>query len=583
MNEEININNSPGPVNILGTKKILNQMMNCICKIKIKGTNQEENITKDVYAIGFFCKVALNENDNINCLMTNYHILNEQYFKENKELNILFNDNSETKKIDLNIKRIIYYNKEYDTTIIELKEEDNIKEYLEIDDDVFKENENMLYEGKSIYIIQYGEEACVSYGILNKINENYIINICSIDNGSLGSPILNLETNKVIGIHKGARDDNKNFNYGTLLKYPLNDFISKNKTKNIIIGEIYINKNNINKDIQIINSFENVKREKKWKNSKDDYLSENEKEIKENIEITINKKIIEFTYYYKFKKERKYTIEYSFKNSITKTNHMFRNCNTLINLNLSNFNTNKVSNMSNMFYDCNSLKNLNLSNFKTQNVNNMSSMLDGCKSLTNLNLSNFNTQNVTDMSCMFRDCYSLSNLNLSNFNTQNVTNMSHMFCYCSALIKLDLSNFNTQSVTNMSYIFEGCKLLTNLNLSNFNTQNVTNMNEMFRGCNSLNNLNLSNFNTQNVINMSYMFAYCNSLNNLNLSNFNIQKVTIMSFMFSGCYSLNNLNLSNFNSQNVNDMSEMFTGCRSLKKNKIITKDNRILKEFDNKK
>ena len=33
--------------------------------------------------------------------------------------------------------------------------------------------------------------------------------------------------------------------------------------ENIIIGEIFINKDNINKDIQIINSFENVKREKK--------------------------------------------------------------------------------------------------------------------------------------------------------------------------------------------------------------------------------------------------------------------------------------------------------------------------------
>ena len=72
--------------------------------------------------------------------MTCYHVLNEKYFKENKEISILLNDDSEAKKIDLNIKRIIYYNKEYDTTIIELKEEDNIKEYLELDDNIFKDN-----------------------------------------------------------------------------------------------------------------------------------------------------------------------------------------------------------------------------------------------------------------------------------------------------------------------------------------------------------------------------------------------------------------------------------------------------------
>ena len=60
--------------------------------------------------------------------------------------------------------------------------------------------------------------------------------------------------------------------------------------KNIIIGEICINKDNINKDIRIINSFDNFKREDEWwgKEEEDDYKYENEKEIKENIEIKIN-------------------------------------------------------------------------------------------------------------------------------------------------------------------------------------------------------------------------------------------------------------------------------------------------------
>ena len=49
----------------------------------------------------------------------------------------------------------------------------------------------------------------------------------------------------------------------------------------------------------------------------------NEKEIKENILIKINGKIIELSYYYKFKEEGKYTIEYLFKNNLTKTCFMF--------------------------------------------------------------------------------------------------------------------------------------------------------------------------------------------------------------------------------------------------------------------
>ena len=127
MKEEIKIKGSADPVNITGTKKILYQMMNCMCKIKINSANKEGIISKDAYGTGFFCTIPLDENKNINCLMTNYHVLNEKYFKERKEINLLLNDDNEARKIDLNIKRIIYYKKEYDTTIIELKEEDKIK------------------------------------------------------------------------------------------------------------------------------------------------------------------------------------------------------------------------------------------------------------------------------------------------------------------------------------------------------------------------------------------------------------------------------------------------------------------------
>ena len=44
----------------------------------------------------------------------------------------------------------------------------------------------------------------------------------STDNGSFGSPILNLQTKKVIGIHNKS---SINYNIGTLLKLPIKDFI----------------------------------------------------------------------------------------------------------------------------------------------------------------------------------------------------------------------------------------------------------------------------------------------------------------------------------------------------------------------
>ena len=76
-------------------------------------------------------------------------------------------------------------------------------------------------------------------------------------------------------------------------------------------------------------------------------------------------------------------------------------------------------------------------------------------SLTNLDLSSFDTSKVTNMSHMFGSCDSLTNLDLSSFNTSKVMDMSRMFVGCSSLTNLDLSSFDTSKVTDMSYMFNG--------------------------------------------------------------------------------------------------------------------------------
>ena len=138
--------------------------------------------------------------------------------------------------------------------------------------------------------------------------------------------------------------------------------VNSNKN-NKIIGEISISVFDIKERTQIINSFENVKELNNYKNKENDWKYENKKEIEDNIQIRINDEIKNFRYYYRFKKQGTYKIEYIFKNPLTKTNHMFFGCKNIIKLDFSNFDTSQVTNMSNMFYNCNSLKNLNVSNF----------------------------------------------------------------------------------------------------------------------------------------------------------------------------------------------------------------------------
>ena len=225
-------------------------------------------------------------------------------------------------------------------------------------------------------------------------------------------------------------------------------------TKNCIIGEIYIKEEDINKDIRIINSIENSKKQMEDKN---------EAEIK-NCDIYINDENIGFSYFYKFKKEGKYKIVYVFKNEMINCNFMFFECLSLTNLDLSHFNTKKIKKTEFMFAECLSLTNLNLSHFNTKNVTHMTAMFGGCSSLTTLNLSSFNTQNVVKMSGMFCNCLSLSNLNLSNFNTKSVANMNHMFNRCPSLNSLNLSNFKSQNTLQMNELFSGCQSLKNENL-----------------------------------------------------------------------------------------------------------------------
>ena len=235
---------------------------------------------------------------------------------------------------------------------------------------------------------------------------------------------------------------------------------------NIITGEIYIGPEDVNKNIQIINSFENFQRTNNLEvngNINQKYLNENE--IKKNTEIKINGNLIGFSYLYGFETEGKYKIEYSFKTNLTRVNHLFSDCKNINKLDFSNFNSENAENMSYMFYNCISLYNINLTNFKTKNVIDMQSMFNGCESLEELNLSKFNTKNVTNMDHMFNNCKSFIYLDLSNFNTQNVTNMCCMFYNCSNLISLNISNFNIKKVTNMKNILTLCDSLINLKSS----------------------------------------------------------------------------------------------------------------------
>ena len=202
--------------------------------------------------------------------------------------------------------------------------------------------------------------------------------------------------------------------------------VSKNETKeNKITLKLNIDKNDLNKEIYFLNNTSKL----------DKYLNDS------NIKLYINGKKEKFRKYLKAK-EQQYSV-------ILKFAHRIKDC-------------------SKMFMECNNIVDIDLSSFNTENVANMSYMFTNCKNLANINLSSLNTEKVDNMEYMFCNCNNLHALDLSSFNTKNVINMHEMFANCRNLSEIQFSSqFDTKIVNDMKYIFTGCK---NLNSLTFNGQ-----------------------------------------------------------------------------------------------------------------
>ena len=136
----------------------------CICKINGRKIGT-----------GFFCKIKY-ENALIPVLITNYHVIDDKYVESNEDIKVYINE--EYKFISLNKKKIIYSssNKKYDILIIRLQDSE-IDHYLEIDENIFKQNSENAYKNEPIYILHYpgAGKAKISYGNgIEKINGYYI-------------------------------------------------------------------------------------------------------------------------------------------------------------------------------------------------------------------------------------------------------------------------------------------------------------------------------------------------------------------------------------------------------------------------
>ena len=91
-----------------------------------------------------------------------------------------------------------------------------------------------------------------------------------------------------------------------------------------------------------------------------------------------------------------------------------------------------------------------------------------------LDLSSFDTQKVTTMFGMFSNCSSLTTLDLSSFDTSKVTEMYNMFANCSSLTTIYVSDkFKTDAVADSTGMFRNCPKLVGGNGTKFDTNKKT--------------------------------------------------------------------------------------------------------------
>jgi len=269
-----------------------------ICKLKIE--SQDGNI---IFANGFFCYIPSKE---MKVFITNNHVIDQNYLDNKSEIKFLIenNDNEkEEKTISLKTKRFITTNKDLDTTVIEILDEDNIKSFFEVDE-IFFQNKDLKNEEIFSLFFQNGQKLKIFIGKILDSSGNFFKINARTDSIPSGSPLISVDGMKIIGLHKGFSNtlgDNQKYNLGVSLdkiigiipksNYPFNT--------NVIKCIYYIDIRDSHKDIKVYDNSHNL--EEKIKNVTIDGDEKNKGNIKNGI--------------YKFNRKGKYLFCYHFDNS----------------------------------------------------------------------------------------------------------------------------------------------------------------------------------------------------------------------------------------------------------------------------
>jgi hypothetical protein len=201
-------------------KKLMNKgYEKSICKIEIENINENENENKkeksdNLKGTGFFCEIPSKKKI---FFITCHHNLEENFEKLKKlilKFDYLTEENWEkTIEFDLEKERIKILDKETDFIAIEVLEDDNIHDYITADESVSNKSD---FKNVKIFISHFPKDEDkeknknlrlkFSLGTNKGMNQKKFMLVYSgwTSNGTGGAPIISVENQELIAIHKGS-------------------------------------------------------------------------------------------------------------------------------------------------------------------------------------------------------------------------------------------------------------------------------------------------------------------------------------------------------------------------------------------
>lgn len=135
----------------------------------------------------------------------------------------------------------------------------------------------------------------------------------------------------------------------------------------------------------------------------------------------------------------------------------------------------------------------------------------GNKYLRSLDLSNWDTSRMSSASYMFSGSLSLQSIDVGNWNTGLLADASYMFLECPSLKCIDVSSWDTKEIREAYCMFMNCQVLASIDVSNWETKEIRSMTSMFFSCKSLQLLDFRKANFNKVKDAERIFTNCNAL------------------------------------------------------------------------